>query len=91
MLEDIVHVGPMLLLAGLMTGWVTEAVSAAGGYGFVHDILLGLAGSVVAAAVVWVFISSEAGMVGTFLIACGGAALMIVAQRRFWRSARRGT
>ncbi|HEV8643900.1 MAG TPA: hypothetical protein VGV13_22765 [Methylomirabilota bacterium] len=91
MLEHIIQMGPMLVLAGLMAGWVAEAVSRAGGYGFTHDMVLGLVGSVVGGGTVWVVISSEAGMLAMFLIGCGGAALAIVAQRRFWRSARLGT
>lgn len=50
-------------------------------------MILGLIGSVVVGATVWVAISSEAGMSGMFLIGCGGAALAIVAQRLLWRSA----
>jgi uncharacterized membrane protein YeaQ/YmgE (transglycosylase-associated protein family) len=91
MFEDIVHMGPMLLLGGLMAGWLAEAVSRAGGYGFIPDMVLGLIGSVLAGLTVWVAIASQAGMATMFLIGCAGAALMIVAQRRFWRSARLGT
>lgn len=91
MLEDIVHMGPMLLLAGLLAGWIAEAVSRARGYGFIPDLVLGLIGSVVAGVTVWVAISGEAGMAMMFLIGCAGATLMIVAQRSFWRSARLGT
>lgn len=90
MFEHIFQMGPMLVLAGLMAGWVAEVVSRADGYGFIHDMVLGLIGSVVVGATVWVVISSEAGMLAMFLIGCGGAALAIVAQRRFWPSARLG-
>jgi uncharacterized membrane protein YeaQ/YmgE (transglycosylase-associated protein family) len=54
-------------------------------------MVLGLIGSVVVGATVWVVISSEAGMLAMFLIGCGGAALAIVVQRRFCPSARLGT
>jgi uncharacterized membrane protein YeaQ/YmgE (transglycosylase-associated protein family) len=81
----------MLILAGLMAGWVAEAVSRADGYGLILDMVLGLIGSVVVGATVWAVISSDAGMPAMFLIGCGGAALAIVAQRRCWRSARPGT
>src|SRR6266852_3587176 len=86
MFEHIVQMGPMLILAGLMAGWVAEVVSRADGHGFIRDIVLGLLGSVVGGATVWVVISSEAGMVTMFLVGCGGATLAIVAQRRFWGS-----
>ncbi|MBI2203901.1 MAG: hypothetical protein HYU41_08635 [Candidatus Rokubacteria bacterium] len=86
MLDDIVHMGPMLGLAGLMAGWVAEASSRAGGYGFLHDVAVGLAGSVVAGAAVWTVFSIDAGMPGMFGVGFAGAALAIAAQRMFWRA-----
>src|SRR2546427_11251753 len=86
MFEHIVQMGPMLVLAGVMAGWVAEVVSRADGHGFIRDMVLGLVGSVVGAVTVWVVISSEAGMLAMFLVGCGGAMLAIVAQRRFWGS-----
>src|SRR5437660_12433600 len=80
MFEHIVQMGPMLVLAGVMAGWVAEVVSRADGHGFIRDMVLGLVGSVVGAATVWVVISSEAGMLAMFLVGCGGAMLAIVAQ-----------
>jgi uncharacterized membrane protein YeaQ/YmgE (transglycosylase-associated protein family) len=91
MVEHMVHMGPMLLLAGLLTAWMAEAISRAGGYGFTWDMALGVAGSVVGGVIIWVAISGEAGMVTMFLIGCGGAALVITAQRSFWRSVQPGT
>ena len=88
MLEHIVHLGPMLILAGLMAGWVAEAVSRTGGYGFIPDMALSLVGSVLAGTAVWAALSGNAGMLAMFWIGCGGAALAVVAQRRFWRCAR---
>jgi uncharacterized membrane protein YeaQ/YmgE (transglycosylase-associated protein family) len=90
MFEHIVQMGPMLVLGGLVAGWVAEAAARVGGYGFVFDMVLGLIGSVVAGAIVWVLISSDMGMLAMLLIGCAGAALMIAAQRRLWRSALRG-
>jgi uncharacterized membrane protein YeaQ/YmgE (transglycosylase-associated protein family) len=91
MFEHIMQMGPMLVLAGLTAGWVAEALSRAETYGFIHDSVLGLIGSVVMGATIWVVISSGAGMLAMFLIGCGGATLAIVAQRTFWRAARLGT
>ena len=91
MFEDVVQMGPMLVLAGLIAGWVAEVVSRADGHGFIRAMVLGLVGSVVVGATVWFVISSEAGMLAMFLIGCGGATLAIVAQRRFWPSARLAT
>jgi uncharacterized membrane protein YeaQ/YmgE (transglycosylase-associated protein family) len=91
MLEHIAQMGPMLILAGLLAGWMAEVVSRAGGYGLRPDMVLGLVGSVVGGGAVWVLVSGHAGMPAMFLIGCVGAALAVVAQRRLWRSLRLGT
>lgn len=88
MVEQVAQMGPMLIMAGLVVGWVAEAVSRARGYGLIPDMVLGLVGSVVGGGIIWLVSSSEAGMVMMFLIGCAAAGLLIVAQRRFWRSAR---
>jgi uncharacterized membrane protein YeaQ/YmgE (transglycosylase-associated protein family) len=87
MFEHIMQLGPMLVLAGLIAGWVSEAASRAGGYGFVLDMVLGLIGSVIGGAIAWSFFSSDIGMLAMLLIGCGGAAITIAAQRRLWRAA----
>ncbi len=91
MVEQIAQMGPMLILAGLAAGWMAEAVSRARGFGLIPDMVLGLVGSIVGGGIVWFVISSGAGMMTMFLIGCAAAALMIIAQRTFWRSARLGT
>jgi uncharacterized membrane protein YeaQ/YmgE (transglycosylase-associated protein family) len=80
----------MLILAGLVTGWMAEAVSRARGYGLIPDIVLGLVGSVAGGVIVWLVMPGDARMAAMFLIGCGAAALMIAAQRSFWRSSRTG-
>jgi len=91
MVEHIAQMGPMLILAGLVVGWMAEAVSRARGYGLIPDMVLGVVGGAAGGAIVWLVISSEAGMVTMFLIGCAAAVFMIIAQRSFWRSARLGT
>jgi uncharacterized membrane protein YeaQ/YmgE (transglycosylase-associated protein family) len=91
MTEHIAQMGPMLILAGLAAGWMAEALSRAGSYGFITDMAIGLVGSVVGGAAVWILVSTHASMLGMFLIGCAGAALAIVAQRGLWRSLRLGT
>ena len=59
MLEHIVQMGPMLVLAGLAAGLVAEAVSRAGGYGFLYDVALGLVGSAVGGGIFWTVISTS--------------------------------
>ena len=90
MLEQVTHIGPMLVLAGLSAGWMAETVSRARGHGLIPDMVLGLVGSALAGGAVWVLVSSDAGMLGMFLIGCAGAALAVAAQRRLWRSTRLG-
>jgi uncharacterized membrane protein YeaQ/YmgE (transglycosylase-associated protein family) len=91
MFEHIIQIGPMLVLAGLIAGWVAEAASRAAGYGFILDMVVGLVGSVVAGAIVWALTSSNMAMLAMLLIGCGGAALAIAAQRGLRRSALLGT
>jgi uncharacterized membrane protein YeaQ/YmgE (transglycosylase-associated protein family) len=90
MTEHIAHMGPMLILAGLLAGWLAEVVSRAGGYGYMLDIAVGLVGSVVAGTWVWIF-GSGIGMPWMFVSGCAGATLAIAAQRGLWRSVRLGT
>ena len=87
MFEHIMQLGPMLVLAGLIAGWVSQAASRAGGYGFVLDMVLGLVGSVIGGMIAWSLFSSDIGMLAMLLIGCGGAAITIAAQRRLWRAA----
>jgi uncharacterized membrane protein YeaQ/YmgE (transglycosylase-associated protein family) len=91
MTEPITQMGPMLILAGLATGWMAEALSRAGSYGFITDMVIGLVGSVVGGAAAWVLVFSDAGMLGMFLIGGAGGTLAIVAERGLWRSLRLGT
>jgi uncharacterized membrane protein YeaQ/YmgE (transglycosylase-associated protein family) len=91
MTEHLAHMGPMLILAGLAVGWMAEAVSRARGYGLLPDMMLGLIGSVVGGGILWFVLSGAAGMVTMFVIGCAAAALIIIAQRSFWRSAALGT
>jgi uncharacterized membrane protein YeaQ/YmgE (transglycosylase-associated protein family) len=91
MTEHIAQMGPMLILAGLVTGWMAEVLSRAGGYGLLPDMVVGLVGSLVGGTAVWFLVSTQAGMLGMFLIGCAGASMAIVAQRGLWRSVRLGT
>ena len=81
MAEIIVQMTPMLVLGGLIAGWLAEAVSRRWGSGFTYDMALGLAGSLIAGAFVWLVIWRDAGMATMLVIGCMGAALAIVAQR----------
>jgi uncharacterized membrane protein YeaQ/YmgE (transglycosylase-associated protein family) len=91
MTEYIAQMGPMLILAGLVTGWMAEVLSRARGYGLLVDMVVGVVASVVGGTMVWVLISTDAGMLEMFLIGGAGAAVAIVAQRGLWRSPALGT
>jgi hypothetical protein len=91
MLEHIVQMGPMLILAGLAVGWIAAAVTRAGGHGSTSDMALALVGSAVAGLAVWLGTSGGVGMATMFLIGCGGAVLLIAAQRSMWRGPGLGT
>jgi uncharacterized membrane protein YeaQ/YmgE (transglycosylase-associated protein family) len=91
MLDHLIQMGPMLLLAGVMAGWVAEAASRAGGHGFLVDMAVGLIGSAAVGGALWAVIATDAGgMVAMFLIGSAGAAGAIVAQRVLWPSASLG-
>jgi uncharacterized membrane protein YeaQ/YmgE (transglycosylase-associated protein family) len=91
MIEHIAQMGPMLILAGLVAGWMAEVLSRAGGYGLLVDMVVGVVASVVGGTMVWVLISTDAGMLEMFLIGSAGAAVAIAAQRGLWRSPALGT
>lgn len=88
MAEYIAQMAPMLLLAGITAGWLGEALSRANGYGFMYDLALGIAGSLLAGVLMSFAGGSGTGMTTMFLIGSAGAAVAITAQRYVWRSAR---
>ena len=88
MADTVVQMTPMLVLGGLIAGWLAEAISRGRGYGFISDMVLGLAGSVIAGALVWLMMSRDLGMTTMLLIGCFGAALAIFSQRGVWPSTR---
>ena len=90
MAEHITQMVPMLILAGILAGWMAEVVSRADGYGFMPDVALGLIGSLVGGAAVWFLVSRDAGMLEMWFIGMAGAAVVITAQRGLWRSLRPG-
>lgn len=84
--EYAIQMGPMLVLAALMTGLVSESVWRFGSFGVITDMLVALAGALLVGATVWLFISSQFGMVAMVAVGCLGGALAIVTQRTLWRS-----
>ena len=88
MSEHIAQMLPMLILAGLVVGLIAEVVLRAGGRGLLPDLGVGLVGSVILGAIVWMALYDGGGMLGMLLIGGTGGALAIIAQRTLWRSPR---
>ena len=77
------------VLVGVLAGVLAPLVMKRGGYGLKNDIFLGLAGSIGAS---WIFravgVFPEAGIAAMLVVAVIGAAIPIVAQRKFWPTER---
>ena len=75
----------MWVLVGLLAGGVAGFVMRRGGHGLRADVVLGLVGSLTAGAIFWVLgTSPETGIVAVTIVAFGGAAILIVVQRKIW-------
>lgn len=73
------------VLVGLLAGGLAGFVMKGGGYGVRADIVLGLIGSLVGSVIFWVLgTSPETGMVAVASAAFGGAATLIIGQRKIW-------
>jgi uncharacterized membrane protein YeaQ/YmgE (transglycosylase-associated protein family) len=76
---------PIVVVGGVLAGWLAGFVMERGGYGLTWDIGLGLAGSAVGSWIFWVLgASSGAGLAGLTVVAFVGAAIPILAQRQIW-------
>ncbi len=75
----------MFVLVGVLAGWLAGHVMKGGGYGLRWDIILGLAGSALASWTFWALgVSPGAGLALLPGVAFGGAAMLIVLQRKIW-------
>lgn len=81
----------MLVVVGVLAGWLAGFVMERGGYGLRWDVTLGLAGSAVATWIFWVLgVAPGAGLTVVAVVAFVGAAIAIVAQRKIWRTTSMG-
>ena len=76
---------PIVVLRGVLAGWLAGFVMERGGHGLKWDIVLGLAGSAVGSWIFWALgVSPGAGLALVAGVAFVGAAIPIVAQRKIW-------
>ena len=76
---------PIMVLGGVLAGWLAGFVMERGGYGLKWDIVLGLAGSAVGSCVFWALGAFPgAGLAVLVVVAFLGAAIPIVVQRQIW-------
>jgi uncharacterized membrane protein YeaQ/YmgE (transglycosylase-associated protein family) len=75
----------MWVVVGAIVGYLAGYVMKEGGYGPINDISLGVIGSVVGSGLfLFLGLWSDAGLVGSVLVAFIGATALIFAQHRFW-------
>ena len=80
--EYMAHMGPMVATAGLLVAWVVQSCRGVGGQGLMTDMTLGLAGSVIAGALVALTVSPS--MPAMFLVGGVGAMVALAVQRGVW-------
>lgn len=75
----------MWVLVGLLAGLLADGAMKRGGYGLRADLSLGLVGSLVGGWIFWTLgVTPGPWMVAVAAVAFGGAAILIVFQRKIW-------
>lgn len=75
----------VVVIVGLIAGWLAGFVMKGGGYGLAGDIVLGLGGSMVAAGLFRLLgFAPAAGWVAVVGVAFVGSILLVFAQRTLW-------
>jgi uncharacterized membrane protein YeaQ/YmgE (transglycosylase-associated protein family) len=82
--EQMMHAGPMWVLAGLGAGWLAETFMSRRGYGLIVDMSLGVGASLVGSSVVLALSGLPAGMLGMLVAGFVVAVSAILAQRLGW-------
>jgi len=77
----------VLLLIGLIAGWLAGVVMRGGGYGIVGDIIIGILGSLVGGFLFGLLGLGASGFLGTIIVAFIGAVVLIFILRRLVRVA----
>ncbi len=75
------------IIAGLIAGWATGKLMKGSGYGFLMDILLGIAGAIVGGFVArHLGLDPRGGFIYSTLVAIGGAVILVAAIRLIKRA-----
>jgi hypothetical protein len=82
--EQIVQMGPMLVLAGLSAGWLAETSMIRRGHGLIVDMGLGVGAGLVGGGVILAWSGLRAGMFVMFVVGFALATGVIIAQRLAW-------
>ena len=77
----------VLLLIGLIAGWLAGVVMRGGGYGIVGDIIIGILGSLVGGFLFSLLGLGASGFLGSIIVAFVGAVVLIFIMRRLVRVA----
>ena len=77
------------IVVGLVAGWATGQIMKGSGYGVLMDIAIGIAGALVGGFVMQSLgYVSQGGLLYTIGVAIGGAVILTVVARFFFRVAR---
>jgi uncharacterized membrane protein YeaQ/YmgE (transglycosylase-associated protein family) len=77
----------MWILVGLVAGWLTGKIMKGSGYGFIVDILLGIAGALVGGFIAnHLGLDAHGGFLYSTLIAVGGAVILVAILRLLKRA-----
>ncbi|MGH9589815.1 MAG: GlsB/YeaQ/YmgE family stress response membrane protein [Terracidiphilus sp.] len=75
------------IVAGLIAGWATGKIMKGSGYGFIVDILLGIAGAIVGGFIArHLGLDPHGGFIYSTLVAVGGAIILVVIIRLLKRA-----
>jgi uncharacterized membrane protein YeaQ/YmgE (transglycosylase-associated protein family) len=75
------------IVVGLIAGWLTGKIMKGSGYGFVVDILLGIAGALVGGFIAeHLGLAPHGGIIYSTLIALGGAIILVAIIRLLKRA-----
>lgn len=82
--EQIVQMGPMLILAGLGAGWLADTAMSRRGYGLIVDLALGVGASLVGGGAILAFFGLPVGMLVMFVVGFALATAVIFVRRVGW-------